>query len=130
MVECPLSCEHCQGKVTLEGEAQQSQIDLPEIRPWTTQFILQYGKCSQCGREVVGRHPRQTSQAFRVGSVQLGPSVLGFAAWLNKVGGLSYGKIATLLKELAGLEVSRSALCRALLRMGKKLEPLYRLKPS
>src|SRR5437868_5742758 len=125
MVECPPYCEHCQGKVTVEGEASQYQIDLPEIRPWTTEFILRYGKCSECGREVVGRHPRQTSQAFRVGSVQLGPSVLVFAAWLNKVGGLSYGKITALLKELAGLQVSRSALCRALLRMGKKLKPLY-----
>jgi len=111
--------------VTLQGEARQYQIDLPPIQPWTTEFILQYGKCSECGREVVGRHPRQTSQAFRVGNVQLGPSVLAFAAWLNKVGGLSYGKIAALLKELAGLSVSRSALCRALLRMSKKLEPLY-----
>lgn len=125
VVGCPLYCEHCQGKVTLQGEARQYQIDLPPIQPWTTEFILQYGKCSECGREVVGRHPRQTSQAFRVGNVQLGPSVLAFAAWLNKVGGLSYGKIAALLKELAGLSVSRSALCRALLRMSKKLEPLY-----
>ena len=124
-VDCPLYCEHCQGKVVLEGKAHQYQVDLPEIKPWTTEFILHYGKCSQCGREVVGHHPRQTSQAFRVGSVQLGPDVLGFVAWLNKVAGLSYGKIAALLKELTGLEVSRSALCRALLRMGKKLEPLY-----
>jgi transposase len=124
-VECPLCCEHCQGKVVLAGKTSQYQVDLPEICPWTTEFILHYGKCSQCGREVVGRHPRQISQAFRVGSVQLGPGVLVFAAWLNKVGGLSYGKIAALLKEQAGLEVSRSALCRALLRMGKKLEPLY-----
>ena len=125
VVDCPLYCEHCQGKVTLEGKASQYQIDLPEIRPRTTEFILHHGKCVECGREVVGRHPRQTSQAFRVGNVQFGPSVLGFAAWLNKVGGLSYGKIAALLKELAGLKVSRSALCRALLRLSTKLEPLY-----
>lgn len=38
---------------------------------------------------------------------------------------MSYGKIAALLKEMAGLRVSRSALCRALLRMAKKLTPLY-----
>jgi transposase len=124
-VECPLYCEHCKGEVVLGGKAHQYQVDLPKIETRTTEFILHYGKCSQCGREVVGHHPRQTSQAFRVGSVQLGPDVLGFAAWLNKVAGLSYGKIAALLKELTGLEVSRSALCRALLRMGKKLEPLY-----
>jgi transposase len=124
-VACPLYCEHCQAKVVLEGKAHQYQVDLPEIRPWTTEFVLHYGKCSQCAREVVGRHALQTSQSFRVGNVQLGPGVLGLAAWLNKVGGLSYGKIAALLKELAGLSVSRSALCRALLRMSKKLEPLY-----
>lgn len=124
-VACPLYCEHCQGKVVLAGKASQYQIDLPELRPWTTEFILHYGKCSRCGREAVGRHARQSSQAFRVGNVQLGPSVLGFAAWLNKVAGLSYGKIAALLKELAGLEVSRSALCRGLLRLSQKLEPLY-----
>ncbi len=125
VVECPLYCEHCGGQVIPQGEARQYQTDLPPIRPVTTEFILHYGKCSACGREAVGRHPRQTSQAFRVGNVQLGPNVLGLAAWLNKVGGLSYGKIAALLKELAGLSVSRSALCRALLRMSKKLEPLY-----
>jgi DNA-directed RNA polymerase subunit RPC12/RpoP len=99
-VECPLYCEHCQGKVVLTGKAPQYQVDLPEIRPRTTEFILHYGKCSKCGREAVGRHPRQTSQAFRVGSVQLGPSVVAFAAWLNKVGGLSYGKIVGYNKEI------------------------------
>src|SRR5215207_2684785 len=124
-VECPLYCEHCQGKVVLESKAHQYQVDLPEIRPWTTEFILHHGKCSQCGREVVGRDARQSSQSFRVGNVQLGPGVLALAAWLNKVAGLSYGKIAALLKQLAGLSVARSALCRALLRMSKRLEPLY-----
>jgi transposase len=124
-VKCPLFCEHCQGEVVPEGTADQYQIDLPEIKPRVTKFILHYGKCSKCGREATGRHPRQTSQAFRVGSVQLGPGVLGFSAFLNKVAGVSYGKIAALLKEMAGLRVSRSALCRALLRMAKKLAPLY-----
>jgi transposase len=124
-VECPQFCEHCQGEVVPEGTAEQYQVDLPEIRPRVTKFILHYGKCSKCGREVLGRHPRQTSQAFRVGNVQLGPEVLGLVAFLNKVAGVSYGKIVALLKEMAGLRVSRSALCRALLRMGKKLAPLY-----
>jgi len=124
-VACPLYCEHCQGKVVQEGKAHQYQNDLPEIRPWTTEFILHTGRCSQCGREVVGRHPRQSSQAFRVGSIHLGPGVQGLTAWLNKVAGLSYGKIAALLKDVAGLEVSRSGLCRVLLRLSKKLAPLY-----
>jgi transposase len=125
VVDCPLFCEHCQGKVVRTGQAHQYQIDLPEIRPRTTEFVLHYGKCLACGREVVGRHPRQTSQSFRVGEVQIGPGVLSFAAYLNKVGGLSYGKVAAVMSEMADLKVSRSALCRGVERLAKKLEPLY-----
>jgi hypothetical protein len=51
--------------------------------------------------------------------------VISFAAYLNKVGGMSYGKIASLLKELVGLEVARSALCRALARLARRAEPTY-----
>jgi hypothetical protein len=57
-VECPLYCEHCQGQVVPEGTAHQYQVDLPEIKPWVTEFVVHYGKCSQCGREVMGRRVR------------------------------------------------------------------------
>ncbi len=38
---------------------------------------------------------------------------------------MSYGKIAALLEQMAGLRVSRSALCRALLRTAAKSQPIY-----
>lgn len=124
-VGCPLFCTDCQGRVSLVGKTSQYQIDLPLLRPWTTEFILHYGTCLGCGRQVMGRHPLQCSQAIGVGSVQIGPGVISLAAYLNKVGGLSYGKIAALLEQLAGFQVARSTLCRALLRMATKARPLY-----
>jgi transposase len=124
-VGCPLSCDVCQGQVRLAGKTSQYQIDLPEISTWTTEFVLHYGECSECGRRVVGRHCLQTSQAVGVAGVQIGPGVVSLANYLNKVGGLSYGKIATLLEQMAGLYVSRSTLCRALLRTASKSKPLY-----
>lgn len=124
-VQCPLYCESCQGKVRLQGKESQYQIDFPPIRPVTTEFVVQYGECQDCGRRVQGRHPRQISSALGVGAVQLGPGVISWAAYLNKTGGLSYGKIATTLKELAGLEVARSTLCRAVARLAKAAEPSY-----
>lgn len=124
-VGCPLYCDACQGRVHLAGKTSQYQIDLPEIRTWTTEFVLHYGECSECGRRVVGRHPLQTSQAIGVAGVQIGPGVISLTTYLNKVGGLSYGKIATLLEQMAGLAVSRSTLCRALLRTASKSKPLY-----
>ena len=60
-----------------------------------------------------------------VGGVQIGPGVFSLAVYLNKVGGLSYGKIAAVLSQMAGLELSRSTLCRAVQRTAKKSRPLY-----
>ena len=124
-VQCPLYCESCQGKVRLQGKESQYQIDLPPIRPVTTEFVIQYGQCTDCGRRVQGRHPRQISAALGVGGVQLGPGVISWAAYLNKIGGLSYGKIVAVFKEMAGLEVARSTLCRAVARLAKAAEPSY-----
>jgi transposase len=124
-VQCPLYCENCRGKVRLQGKESQYQIDLPPIRPVTTEFVVHYGECQDCGRRVQGRHPRQISSALGVGGVQLGPGVISWAAYLNKIGGLSYGKIADVLKEMADLTVARSTLCRAVARLAKAAEPSY-----
>jgi transposase len=124
-VGCPLFCEVCQGRVRLVGKESQYQIDLPPIRTRTTEFVLHFGECLDCGRRMMGRHPRQSSQAVGVAGVQIGPEVVSLATYLNKVGGMSYGKIATLLEQMAGLRVSRSTLCRALLRTAAKAQPVY-----
>lgn len=124
-VGCPAFCEACHGKVRLVGKESQIQVDLPAIRPQTLEFILHYGECMTCRRKVVGRDSRQTSQAVGAAGVQIGPGVVATAAYLNKVGGLSYGKIATLLEQLCGLRVSRSTLCRAVQRTASKARPVY-----
>jgi transposase len=124
-VDSPGTCEVCSGSVRLAGEERQYQIDLPEIRPQTTEFVLQVSECTQCGHRMRGRHPRQTSQAIGSAGVQIGPGVVSLALFLNKVGGLSYGKITTALEQMAGLRVARSTLCRALLRTASKSQSIY-----
>ena len=124
-VDGPLACELCRGPVHGTGEERQYQIDLPEIRPQTTEFVLQVCECTQCGHRMKGRHPRQTSQAVGIAGVQIGPGVISLATYLNKVGGMSYGKITALLEQVAGLKVERSTLCRALVRTASKAQPIY-----
>jgi transposase len=124
-VDCPLWCPDCQGRVRLTGKKSQYQIDLPEIRPRTTEFIVHYGQCEVCGKRVQGRHARQISDALDVGRVQLGPEAISLAAFLNKVGGLSYGKTVAVLREAAHLEVARSSLCRAVHRLAQTAAPTY-----
>jgi len=124
-VGCPVYCPHCHGPVSLEDTDRQYQVDLPPVRPRTIEFVLHWGRCQSCGRRVQGRHPRQVSDAVQVGQVHLGPGVVGLAASLQKVGGLSYSKITHLLAQWMGLSVARSTLCRALARLAKKARPTY-----
>jgi transposase len=125
VVGCPLFCRRCGGTVRLVDKASQYVVDLPPIRPKTTEYVVHYGCCQSCGRRVQGRHPEQISQALGVGAVQIGAGVLALAAYLNKAGGLSYEKIAGLLEQMLGLRVARATLCRGLKRLAHKAEATY-----
>ena len=124
-VDCPLFCDDCGGKIRLVDVKRQYQIEVPVIRPVTTEFVIHYGRCLECGREVQGRHPEQTSDATGVGGVQLGPNLIALTTHLNKIGGMSYGKIESLLAQAFEMTASRSGLARAVLRLGKKAAPLH-----
>jgi transposase len=125
VVQCPLFCPKCDGPVRVTGRAEQYQTDLPRVKPVTTCFEVHFGHCTVCGKYVQGRDRRQRSDALKVGRVVLGPGVIGTAAHLNKVGGLSYGKTASVLGRMFGISVSRSGLARALLGLGRRGEPSY-----
>lgn len=125
LVPCPLRCERCGGQVELEGKESQYQVDLPPILPHTIEFEIHYGRCKRCLYRVQGRHPRQISNALGVCGVQFGPGVLALAAYLNKCGGLSYGKIADLFDEVFHLQISRSTLARGFQRLSDKALPTY-----
>jgi len=127
VVQCPAVCPHCMGgPVELTGRVgRQIQIDIPKVAYQVIEFELPEGRCRACGRRVQGRHPRQTTDAVNVGSVHLGPNVIALAAHLNKVGGLSYGKIAAVVAALFELKIVRSTLVRALQRLSNRAEPSY-----
>lgn len=125
-VQCPMQCPYCGGQVRLKDKATQYQTDIPPIEPMTTAFEVHYGECTRCGRRVQGRHADQTSDAIgEVGSVQIGPNAIAVTAHLNKSCGVSYERIAEILGQVFRLDVSRSALARAVLRLGRKAEPTY-----
>ena len=125
-VDCPLICPHCGGGVRLEGKLSQYQTDIPRIEPTTTEFEIHYGRCTRCYRRVQGREARQISDATgAVGGVQIGPNAIAATAHLNKTCGMSYERIAEVFAQMFGLPVSRSALARALLRLGRKAAPTY-----
>ena len=110
----------------LEGVLRQYQTDIPPVEPTTTEYAIQYGRCTRCGRRVQGRDAGQTSDATGVvGGVQIGPQAIALAAHLNKACGLSYERIMELFTQVFQLRLCRSALARAMLRLGRKAETTY-----
>jgi transposase len=121
----PARCPHCAGRVQATRVAIQYQEELPVQRPIVRAFQVHIGRCRQCQRRVQGRHPLQTSDALGAAAAQLGPQAIAFAVLLNKRCGLSYGKIAALLRDRFGLTVTCGGLVQAVQRAARVAHPTY-----
>ena len=121
----PPSCPDCGGRVERTRVASQFQEELPFPRVVAREFRVEVGACTGCGRRVQGRHRLQTSDALGAAGVQLGPQAVAWAVILNEQMGLSFGKIATLLRQQYGMTVSRSGLVHAVQRAARKAQPTY-----
>lgn len=90
-----------------------------------TRFVIAVGRCQGCGARLQGRHPEQTSDAVGAAGVQLGPRAVALATTLQKECGLSVGKTAAALREVAGLSVTPGGVVRAIARVGRRCLPTY-----
>jgi transposase len=121
----PRRCPCCGGAVRETDVVDQYQMEIPKPRVHCIRFRVHRGCCRRCGRPVQGRHPRQTSDALGAAGSQLGPRAVALATELNKGLGLPYGKVTNVLQEAFALPVTRSGLCQAIARAGRKSEPTY-----
>jgi len=124
-VPLPAQCPTCAGPVVETASTTQYQEELPATCVVVRRFDLHIGRCEGCGRRVQSRHPLQTSDAIGAAAAQLGAQAIALVVVLNKQLGLSFGKIATLLQQLYGLTVTRSALVHAVHRTARQARPTY-----
>ena len=123
-VPVPATCGHCGGAVRRTATRPQFQEDLVR-QTIVRRFDVEIGRCGDCGRHVQGRHPMQTSDVLGAAQVQVGPEAIALAAQMTKELGLSHADVAEVLRQGYGLQVSRSGICRAVLRLGEKAAPTY-----
>ena len=122
-VPLPKRCE-CGGKAIYDETMPQYQQDIVR-KTIVRRFDVEVGHCSCCGRRIQGRHKLQTSDALGAAGVQIGPEALSLAAHLRKEMGISDQRAARVLKLGWGLEMSRSGICRAVIRVAHKAAPTY-----
>ena len=121
----PGCCPDCGGRIVHERDAEQWQVEVPDMAPTVTRIIVSVGRCSGCKRRVQGHHPEQTSDALGAAGSGVGPRLKAWAMWLHYGMGLSFARTAKVLSYL-GVEVTAGAICRSSARSAStELVPVH-----
>lgn len=124
-LEVPLAaCPHCGGPVEGCRRLEQFIEEIPPVRPRVVQLVTYEGHCPRCG-EVASHHPLQTSTARGAAGVHLGPRAQALAVLLNKALGLTMGTTCRVLRDVAGLRLSRGGLAQLVARAARRVRDRY-----
>jgi transposase len=107
-----VQCAHC--AADLSGVAQTAlqsydRIEIPEIKPEVTRVTLHGGICPCCARRFKAAPP----QGLEPGS-PFGSNLRAFAIYLRAVHAVSFERLARLMSDLLGLQISEGALVNIL----------------
>jgi len=113
-IEVPVTlsaCPACGGRLVAAGVEWASITELPEVvRPHVRQFRVAVSQCRGCGRRVRGQHPELAPDQSGATAHRVGDRVMASAHVLHYGLGVPLRKVPATLRELAGVEVTQSAL--------------------
>jgi hypothetical protein len=72
------------------NEQEQFEIDIPEIKPIITRYMMLSGRCPRCGKRHKLCHPDQISQAVGASGVVIGSRAKALASALKHRFGVTY----------------------------------------
>lgn len=102
------TCPHCAADVsavTQTASQHYDRIEIPEIKPDVTRVVLHAGTCPCCQKRFKATAP----EGFEPGS-PFGPNLRAFVLYLRAAHAISFERLARLVGDLFGLEISEGAL--------------------
>jgi transposase len=105
-------CPHCRadlGKVEQEAVQSYDRVEIPEIVPDVTRVVLHGGVCPCCA----GRFKATAPAGLEPGS-PFGPNLRAFVLYLRFGQAIPFERLARLMRDLFGLEISEGALANML----------------
>jgi transposase len=105
-------CEHCRADVSAVPQAAvhaYDRIEIPEIVPDVTRVTLHGGLCPCCRRRF-----RAAAPAGLAPGSPFGPNLRAFVLYLRFAQAIPFERLARLMSDLLGLEISEGALANML----------------
>ncbi|MEW6406666.1 MAG: IS66 family transposase [Chloroflexota bacterium] len=118
-------CPVCRCALEEVKEHEQYEVEIPEIKPIITLYVMLSGTCPQCGKRHWMYHPDQISSAVGASGFVIGPHAKALASDLKHGFGVSYGKVSGFLKEVFHLNITRGAWQQADQRLTLQAQPIY-----
>jgi transposase len=101
-------CPHCAADVSAAAQTafeRYDRIEIPEIKPDVTRVVLHGGLCPCCQK----RFKTSAPKGLEPGS-PFGPNLRAFILYLRVTQAISFERLARLVSDLFGLEISEGAL--------------------
>lgn len=123
-------CPCCGGPL---GEPRPEIVSITDIamppQPEIRRYQVEVRKCSQCGRNVRGRHPDIAADQRGATAHRVGPRIKGLAHVLHYVHGVPVRRTPAIIEELTGIRLTQSAITQDAMRqsagaVGKSYEEL------
>ena len=129
----PDQCPHCGGGVDLERIDTATLTDIPPMpAPVVTRYAVPVCRCRKCGKNVRGQAPGLANDQAGATAHRMGPGVMAMAHLLHYDLGIPVRKVPQVLREMAGIRLTASAITQDALRLadGALREVYQRLRDS
>jgi transposase len=118
--QAPPSCPDCGGSLELDGYETPTVTDLPEQpKPKVTGYRVPVCHCRNCGKRVRGAAAGLAPDQHGATAHRMGPGLKAAALTLHYGIGVPMRKVPVILKELAGVSITQSAVTQEALRCAK-----------
>jgi transposase len=106
------SCQHCGADVSQRPQIAceaYDHVEIPDVKPDVTRVTLHGGTCLCCARRFKAPPPADMAPGS-----PFGPNLRALVIYLRFTQGIAFERLATLLSDLLGLDISEGALVNML----------------
>ena len=119
----PEKCSQC-GNIHFNKQEnileQRQIIDIPEIKPYITEYQQKVGFCTNCGTRNIGKFPENITP-----NVQIGEKTKGLLGYFNVSHNISYVRLVQIFNDVFNLGISKGTVDNKLKELSKDLKPEY-----